>query len=65
MPEILINYADEMIVGVFLWGFRLNRAADIFLGAKSSLMRKKSHKGAFFVMLIRRCKARSRSGHLS
>ena len=20
MPEILINYADEMIVGVFLWG---------------------------------------------
>ncbi len=39
MPEILINYADEMIVGVFcLWGF--NRAADMFLGAKSSLMRK-------------------------
>lgn len=32
MPEILIKYADEMIVGVFcLWGgLRLNRAANIF-----------------------------------
>lgn len=41
MPEILINYADEKSIGVFLWGFRLNRAADIFLGAKSSLMQKR------------------------
>ena len=39
MPwKIMIKYADEMIVGVFVCGG--NRAADMFLGVKSSLMRK-------------------------
>ena len=64
MPEILIKYADEMIVGVFcLWGIRLNRTENIFLGAKAPLCEKRIRE--LFVMLIRRCKARSRSGHLS
>lgn len=52
MPEILINYADEMIVGVFcLWGIRLNRTANIFLGAKAPLC-EKTHKGAFLLCLF-------------
>lgn len=64
MPEIFINYADEMIVGVFLWGSGLI-GRQIYFRSEKLPYAKKSHKGAFFVMLIRRCKARSRSGHLS
>lgn len=52
MPEILIKYADEKIVGVFFVGFRLNRAADIFLGAKSSLMRKNRIRELFLLCLF-------------
>ncbi len=50
MPEILINYADEKIIGVFVCG-EVNRTANIFLGAKAPLC-VFSHKGAFLLCLF-------------
>lgn len=65
MPEILINYADEKIIGVFVCGEGLGLIGRqiYFRGEKLPYAKKRIRE--LFVMLIRRCKARSRSGHLS
>ena len=64
MPEILIKYADEMIVGVFVCGgLGLIGRQIYFRGEKLPYAKKRIRE--LFVMLIRRCKARSRSGRLS
>lgn len=53
MPEILIKYADEKIIGVFVCGGGLSLIGrQIYFRSESSLMRFFSHKGAFLLCLF-------------
>lgn len=47
MPEILINYADEKIIGVFVCGGLGLIGRQIYFRGEKLPYAKKSHKGAF------------------